>query len=281
MDYRDEILKSAEAVGDLLPDSRSDFEFGCRAVIDGRLDDAVGHFLRVLQGQSDNVTLQLDLGLLFLEKSDLPHARIRFRKAIGLEPDNARAHEYLGDTYDILCDLKGAIREYQQASELDPLNGSLRIKLAKALYQSDNERYALEYRTALGTSPEDGQAVRAIADLLFDDGRLDEAIDGYRALVALAPDDPCAHFSLGDAYFWKGAHKKALAEVREAMRLKPGWPYYHNKLGQMLEALGRTDEAFREYREAVRLKPDLDDARANLRRLKMRQTAGGRRARPP
>ncbi len=43
----------------------------------------------------------------------------------------------------------------------------------------DYDGYDLEYRTALGMSLDDGEAVKSLADLLCSDGLLDEAIDGY------------------------------------------------------------------------------------------------------
>jgi tetratricopeptide (TPR) repeat protein/predicted O-methyltransferase YrrM len=111
-------------------------------------------------------------------------------------------------------------------------------------------------------------------DSLFDEGRMDEAIEEYKASVMLDPSDACSHFSLGDAYFNKGLSEEALGEIREAMRLKPHWPFYHKKLGEMMEALGRPVEAEKEYREALRLKPDLEEAREGLIRVSVSMSPG-------
>ncbi len=110
-------------------------------------------------------------------------------------------------------------------------------------------------------------SLKEYGDSLFDEGRLDEAIEEYKASIALDTSDACAHFSLGDSYFNKGMMEEGVGEVREAMRLKPHWPFYHKKLGEMMEALGRLDEAAREYGEALRLKPDLEAAREGLARI--------------
>jgi tetratricopeptide (TPR) repeat protein len=117
---------------------------------------------------------------------------------------------------------------------------------------------------------------KALADALFDEGRLDEAIAEYKALIAMTPDDACAHFGLGDAYHGKRIYGLALAEIREALRLKPEWPFYHNKMGKILESAGDIDGAIGQFKLAISLKPDYEDALTTLSRLSGDKKAAAR-----
>ena len=113
----------------------------------------------------------------------------------------------------------------------------------------------------------DKTSIKAKAEGLLDEGRLDEAIAEYRALIELDVDDPCSHFGLCDSYNQKGMLDEALYEIDEAIRLRPGWPLYHNKKGKILEGKGDQALALIEFKAAVAIKPDLEDALKSIRRI--------------
>ncbi|MGA7524578.1 MAG: tetratricopeptide repeat protein [Acidobacteriaceae bacterium] len=73
----------------------------------------------------------LDLGILLLDQSRPRDAQPWLEKAAALAPDNPRAHEELGQTYEQLHNLPAARRELQAAVTLAPSVPSLHFELGR------------------------------------------------------------------------------------------------------------------------------------------------------
>jgi TolB-like protein/DNA-binding winged helix-turn-helix (wHTH) protein/Tfp pilus assembly protein PilF len=112
---------------------------------------------------------------------DAPRAEREFRRAIGLDPNYATAHQW----YSVLLYEEGrfddAIREAKRALELDPLNVTIDSNLGSVYY------YARRY---------------------------DEAIEQQRKALDLHPSAPGPHQDLVIAYLAKGMHAEFIDEAR-------------------------------------------------------------------
>ena len=73
------------------------------------------------------------LGTVRKRKYDLAGAEAEFRRAVALEPNTARFHEYLVQLYVIMERPKDASLEAQRARELDPLSSTANAEFARAL----------------------------------------------------------------------------------------------------------------------------------------------------
>jgi tetratricopeptide (TPR) repeat protein len=104
----------------------------------------------------------------------------------------------------------------------------------------------------------------AVAGLLFDAGRFDEAIDHYQQSLALNASSATTHYNLGIAFSARGRRTEARAEFETALRLDPDYAQAHNNLGALLFLAGESADAAAHYRRAIALRPDNAEAHANL-----------------
>jgi Flp pilus assembly protein TadD len=184
---------------------------------------------------------------------------LRCRKAIQLDPTNARAHYDLGLALRAKGDLEGAVRAWCEAIRLDP-------KLALAppglglhpVSWTVLKQEVRKYRKAIRLDPKDveahtnlGHALRAMRDL-------EGAIHSYREAIQLAPKDASGHDNLGRALDAKGDLEEAVRSFLDAIRLDPKLRTAHAHLGYALRARGDREGAIRSFRVAIRLNPRND-----------------------
>jgi len=99
---------------------------------------------------------------------------------------------------------------------------------------------------------------------LFNQGRVDQAIDLFRKSLAINPAYAEAHNNLGAALSTESRQTEAMAEYREAFRIKPDYAQAHYNLGVSLDATKQVKEAVSEYQKAVEIRPDYAEAHYNL-----------------
>src|SRR5207244_3837417 len=102
-------------------------------------------------------------------------------------------------------------------------------------------------------------------------GKLDHAETMYRQAVHLQPSAArglaARWLALADTLFRQNKVEEALAAFRRAAELEPGSPEVHTSLGTALISLGQTDQAIFHLHEAIRLQPDYVPAYAFLGEL--------------
>jgi Flp pilus assembly protein TadD len=148
--------------------------------------------------------------------------------------------------------------------QLVPVNKADQAVLTRALKRKASSEDLAAYTKLMESDPENPLRHDAVAGLLFDAGRLDEAIEQYRRSLALNPSSPSTHYNLGIAYSARGRRAEARAEFEAALRLDPDYAQAHNNLGAILFLAGDVNEAAVHYRRALVLRPDNVEAHANL-----------------
>ncbi len=104
----------------------------------------------------------------------------------------------------------------------------------------------------------------AMASLLFQQNRLDDAIAQSERAVALAPNYAEAHNDLGvGSARDSGRFADAVVEYERAIAIKPRYDEAHNNLGVVIGHQGNLDSAMMHYREALSINPDNADAHVN------------------
>ncbi|HEY3760506.1 MAG TPA: tetratricopeptide repeat protein [Verrucomicrobiae bacterium] len=92
---------------------------------------------------------------------------------------------------------------------------------------------------------------------LFNERKLDEAIDQYQEAISIEPNYAAEHFDLGNALALKGKTDSAAAEYREAIRQKPDYHQAWHALGILQGKNGQTADAIKTLQEAVQLQPGI------------------------
>jgi predicted O-linked N-acetylglucosamine transferase (SPINDLY family) len=151
--------------------------------------------------------------------------------------------------------------------------GSLAMKgqraEAEALYREMLERFPNNKRALDGlrelTLPAHEPYATSVQTLvaLYNQGRLDEAIDLAGLLIQRHPREADLHNIAGAAYVETGQLQAAIDSYDEAIRLRPDFADARSNRGIVLRSLGRVTEAIDDYDKAIRLKPDFAAAYYN------------------
>jgi TolB-like protein/tetratricopeptide (TPR) repeat protein len=140
---------------------------------------------------------------------DWPGAEAEFRRAIGLNPGYATAHQWYAEYLGLMGRQEEAIAEGKKALELDPLSLIINMEAGLPYYYS---------------------------------GRYETAIGHFRKALQLDPSFALAHCNLGRAYAERGEARAAIAELEEAARLDKTAAIV-SILAQTYAAAGRRAEA--------------------------------------
>ena len=166
---------------------------------------------------------------------------MRKLEALGyVTPDNADAHNNLGQRYE-------ARGEYGKAIE--------------------------EYRRAVAMRPDFHGAWNNLAVCYGKLGRYEEAEQALRRTIELEPGDFYAMNNLAVMYIRTKRLDEARRWAERAVATEPGYANGHVTLGSVLAMQGRLEEARREFEQALRIDPGLRSAAANLERVR-RQLEG-------
>ena len=176
-----------------------------------------------------------DVAVSLNEKKQYSAAVSAWKDALGLSPDDPRAHNNFGLALMETGRLDEAIVEF---------------------------RKSLELRT------ESSQAENNLGTALAEKGVVDEAMVHFRKAVELNPDNASAQINLGNALSLKTDQRdEALIHLRKGVEMQPGSPSGQNDLGIALARLGILDEAVAHIQKAVELSPGSADYRFNLGRV--------------
>lgn len=138
------------------------------------------------------------------------------------QPDNARAHQALGEGYAALRKTADAEREFREAIKSRPDAPGIHLELGR-LY------------TATADWP--------------------KAIEEFRAEAKLQPGDGEAAYNLGQALLQDGKTKDALTELTRSDRLRPEMPETLYLIGKSAASLSETARAESAWRKVIEVEP--------------------------
>jgi protein O-mannosyl-transferase len=120
------------------------------------------------------------------------------------------------------------------------------------------------FETALRIEPRYDVAHSHLGRALAEQRRYDEAVAHFETALSLRPDDAKTHHNFGSVLMLQGRHAEAVRQFEEVLRLQPDHVGAHNNLAIGYRKLGRIGDAISQYRAALRLPPDSLEALNNL-----------------
>lgn len=251
----------------------------------GKHEAAIAGYEKVLALKPGLYQAQLNLGILLLEARQPARAQALLKAAAEQEPEKFQPNYYLAAALYALADDAGAEQRYRKAAELDPKSAVAQIGLGRALANQGKFDEALgAYRRAgeldpayrdhlieLGTRMEEkGASERAMAlyrefsdrpevaerlgNLLFQAGRVDEAIPHLEAAVKASPT-AANRFALAAAYLKSKRLGEAEPLLAEAVRERPDNLELRMTYGRLLRDQRRFSAAAEQFRAAAGLDP--------------------------
>jgi Tfp pilus assembly protein PilF len=129
--------------------------------------------------------------------------------------------------------------------------------LANALYKQDKIDEAIKYYTlTLQLDPNHVFAHNNLALALMDKGEIDQAIVHCKEAIRLDPEFADAHYNIAIAFHNQNNLDKAILHYNQALRINPRLSKAHNGLAQVFCQQDRIDKAISHWFEALRLEPD-------------------------
>jgi protein O-mannosyl-transferase len=223
----------------------------------GRLDEAILQYQKVLQFHPDETDALNNLGSAFLQQGRVDEAIAYYQKALALKPDSAETHYNLGNALFRQGRTDEAMAHYQKALAINPDSAEAHYNLGNAfLQQGQMDEAMAHYQKALAIKPDYAEAHNNLGNVLIQQERVEEAIAQFQTALAIKPDYADAQNNLGSAFFQQGRLDEAVAHYQKALAIQPDDAEVHDHLGNALLQQGRTAEALSHYQKALTVKPD-------------------------
>ena len=234
---------------------------GIELKLEGRLDEAIGHYREAVRIRPDYAEGHSNLGLALSARGRDEEAMAHYRMALQSEPGNAVVHNNLGVALAHVGRLEEAVEQYQLASRLDPGYLDPALNLGFALLRLGRFPGAMaSYERAIRLRPDNANAENGLGLALAGAGRPAEAVGHYRNALRANPAYAEAHCNLGAALGALGRYDLAEKEFEAALEADERLPDAHFNLGLIMAAGRRFPEAIAQFEATLRLRPDFADA---------------------
>jgi len=157
----------------------------------------------------------------------------------------------------------GAVNHFQDALARQPGNPDCFYNLGATYHQqakvfnnpSDRQVAEQYYHLCLARNPDHVACQRALAVLLVEDGRGQQAVTNLQQWAAARPTNPQPHIELARLAQEHGDSREAENQLIDALAIDPNNPRALVALGQLREAAGDPSQALTNYSRALALDP--------------------------
>jgi tetratricopeptide (TPR) repeat protein len=203
------------------------FLMGTTAQREGKFQDSLGYFTRVLNGLDKNSKARADLYLqiayTYRLAGDRNSAIANLQKAREILPENEIVLQEIGRVMDDAGRRVEARQAYEACLVVNPNNVLVLNNLAYLMAESNADLdVALNHaQKAKGLSPNTPEISDTYGWILLKKGLAEQAIPVFQDLVSRVPTNASYRYHLAKAYAQKGDNAKASGELREALKHSP------------------------------------------------------------
>lgn len=251
---------------------------GRRLLAAGDITGALKHFQSAVDAEPQNAYCHAAFGEALLAIGQTSKALDRLARASQLDPRNAGYRQNLAAALNYSGRYDEAMREYTTVLSQQPANVDVQEDLGQLLlHRKGDPTSALPHlRVAADARPGDLIANEQLALALEQTHDLEGAANRYKDVLDKSPSAAEARGRLAEILFAQGKTDDAISLTREGIIRDSRVPILHRDLGSFLERAGRPREAGQAYREYARLSPNAEDAQAMLDRADaLEKEAGG------
>jgi len=243
---------------------------------EGQLRQAQDECLRMLRRQQRPDAI-LILAKIAHEQKEYEVAIERYQQLLGIVPDHAQTHFYLGIVLEELGRTERAIEHYKKSIALtakepqagagkpDSFDAAAHGHLADACSKLQRWEEAIKaYQQVLAIRADDVGAMIKLGHAFTGAKLIPESILMYEQALTLLPENALVHRHLGASLLLMGQVNKAVECFDQALSLRPDYFAVRIELALALRQLGRAEEALVPLEEAIGLKPNDEEAHINL-----------------
>ena len=231
------------------------------AMQQGRLDAAEAGAEQILRAAPRHPGALHILGVICLQRRQLPQALRWLRKAAQADQRNAMIWATLGYGCFETAAFRDAVEAFQKAARLEPRAHPALHGLGKSLQALGRHQEAVgAFGRAMELDPPNVDYVNARGVALMESGALQEALRDFDAASALAPGFFGAFLNKGLVLKKLGDPKAALAALDQAITLNPSYAPAHNNRAAVLLDLEEYAQALMAAERAIALAPGFAEA---------------------
>jgi tetratricopeptide (TPR) repeat protein len=201
-----------------------------------------------------------NLGMLYFDQHDFPHAAEVLKHGLELNPNMPTASAMLGMSYYEMGDHEQAEPLLEAAAQANPNDDHLQMALARNLIDSGKYDAATPYlRSYLERNPKDQQAWYLLGKTYL---QLSE--DALGQINQIDPNSVTAHLVAGEIDESMHNYDGALVEYKKATDLAPKQPGTHEHMGNTFWVTGKWESAEGEFKSELENNPHNCNARWKL-----------------
>jgi tetratricopeptide (TPR) repeat protein len=254
-------------------------------LVQGRLNEAEGEFIRAWELDGEEEEALLGLGLVDHHRGDIEEALVCWHEAAALNPRNVEVHYRLGTTYLDRSQFELAEQELERVVLQDGGHQEAHYYLGLLLAAKDTT-LASEHLSLVAAGKDPGLSERAQEMMLLlaeiaasQDEAYVAALLGHayikyempslalvqlERVVAVQPDNHAARAYLGYALFALGEHEEARDVLREVTHVATKYPLGHYFLAMLHRSEGYLPTALWEFKRSLQRDPSNAAAYADI-----------------
>jgi len=211
--------------------------------------------------QRDDVSLQLALASVALQKQDLVSADNALQRALALDPKSSPAHLAMASFHLVKKDQTKASEEFKTAAELAPARSTARLKYAEFLIQT---KAALEAKVFLrgitSQAPDYLPAWCLLAQIALMEKQYDESLTLLENVFGRDPENIDAQRLQAQDWLAKGDTKKAVSGLERLDKTYPNVPLIKYELARVYLQSNNPTQAAAALDQAIRTSPNFVEA---------------------
>ncbi|MFM7129777.1 MAG: tetratricopeptide repeat protein [bacterium] len=229
---------------------------------------AMIHLRRAVDLNKNSTDAHVRLGRVLNQQERWAEAKVIWKRATELDPDDAAVWAGLADSEKALGEFELAQNHYARAIDLAPHKAEHHLKMGEMQELQGHPEEAIEsYFQCLSADPDHQLAQLRVARLQREKGQAMQAIVRLNRLLDLTPDQPEGLLQRGLAYQAQGQADLATADLKKASELMPGRDDIKLQLALVLETRNEKSEALKLVREVLDRSPELIGAKELNSRL--------------
>src|SRR5258707_2070448 len=204
---------------------------------------AIEQYEQIVKLQPDSMDDHLLLGRLYRLNNDMQKAETEFKIAIKLQPGSEEAVTTLAYLYNELGD---TTRATQVLAAVPDASRSAKLYSALGYTYEQQKQYknAIEsYRHAIELDRDNLDAIRGLAQNLFNDGQTEAALEQYKVIADANPEDAQTYVRIAEIFRKQGKYDTALENLKKAETMVQDSVEVPYNIAAIYQAQGRFDEA--------------------------------------